>query len=100
MNIVLIIVVLVLDGLFLNRRGGNPTFWRAASQHPERAMQWFCAEACWTIVRPGEPPPSSSNYTPGFSVFDPQTGGMVKGYCVSDQIEASQARFLRSLQNY
>lgn len=94
METVLFLLAIGIGVFYFFHRSGKPDFWRLVRKHPDLAMEWFRSEACWVIVPPGEPAPTGSKYTPGFTVFDPATNQWVKVYGIHDQIEDSEDRFI------
>jgi hypothetical protein len=98
---ILCILAALVAGWYLLHRQGAPQFWGFVRAHGDLAYDWFTSEPCWLIYDPAtSAPPARSAltaYTIGFKVYVPKLGRMVTVYCLRDEIDTSQQRFIAAV---
>ena len=81
-------------------RAGNPGFWALTRKHPAAAIHLFHTDPAWIVHSgPAESlPGGKAGWVGPFRVLDPLSNNLVKVYGKTGEMDASEARFMESLQ--
>ena len=91
MDILLWILLIVGAFLIIGHFAGKPDFWKLTRKHPFEAWQFFNNHPAWFI----EDKPLNADVVGPFRVLNPLDGNLVRIYCLTSQLDSSQAEFMK-----
>ena len=89
--LVIVIIIFFIFTSFI----GKPDFWKVTRKKPHEAWDFFSTHSEWYF----ESKPTGVNVVGPFRIVNPYTGQLVKLYCDSSKIDASQNEFMMIYAN-
>jgi hypothetical protein len=84
--LIVILIFFVVTSFF-----GKSDFWKLTRKNPQAAWDFFSSHSEWYF----ENKPIGVDVVGPFRIVNPYTGQLVKIYCDSSRIEASQNEFMK-----